>query len=255
MKTEKLSFLSFDGETINYLKLMPSNTDHKLPAILFEPGNRMTSDDYMWLLKPLAKCGWLVYAIYQRGYGSGVPDTNDRGGPIQQLDLQHALACLRSDVDADAERIAMVGHSNGGHMIQRLAAEEKVKCLVPISQVSDWGIFVAAAKEYLPDYYKVVTKEFGGSPAEHPEPYRVRSCLHLADKIKLPVLAIVGGDDTITPPHLTRLMHEALLAAGNTQSEMIIVPDVGHFFEVYAFNGYATDLVAKIIVDWLQKTI
>lgn len=253
---QKIMFKSFDGVEINCKKLIPKvSNKENIPAVLFEPGNRCTPDDYMWLLKPMVESGWLVLAIYQRGYGSGEPDINDRGGPIQQKDLKLALHLLRSEEIVDISRIAMVGHSNGGHMIQRLAAEDEVKCLVPMSQVSDWARFVGGAKDYMPDYYNTVINEFNGSPEENYQVYRERSCIHLADKIKVPVLSVVGEDDTITPVHLTRNMHEAIMANGNVKAELAIIPGVGHFYEVYAFDGYKTEEVANTVVNWLQKTL
>ncbi len=255
-KKEKVTFQAFDGTNINCLKLTPTLKGAlRVPAVLFQPGNRMTPDDYLWLLEPLAREGWLVYGIYQRGHGSGVPDCNDRGGPIQQQDLQLALDLVKQDDLVDTERVALVGHSNGGHMIQRLAVQESVKCLVPMSQISDWYLFVSSSQDYLPDYYKAVTEEFGGGPEENPQPYWERSCLHLAEQIAIPVLTIVGGDDTTTPPHLSRLMHEALVKGGNQRAEMAVIPGVGHFYEVYAFDGYLTKKVAQIVVDWLKKIL
>lgn len=249
------SFTSFDGETINYLKLLHETNKKSMPSVLFHPGNRCTPDDYLWLLGPLAEAGYVVIGLYQRGYGSGVKGINDRGGKIQQQDHQVALNYLKDMPEVDQTRIALVGHSNGGHMVQRLATKEPVKCVVALSQICDWGLFVSSTKEYMPDYYYQVTKEFGGSPEDNPEPYKERSCLHLADKIKIPVLAIVGSDDTTTPIHLTRLMHDALRKGGNKKSEMVVVPDVGHFYERYSFNGYKTSEVAQVVVDWLGRTL
>lgn len=256
MRTEHISFKSFDDTKVNILKLIPQEiVPGKTPSILFEPGNRCTPDDYRWLLEPLCQEGYLVYGIYQRGYGSGPSEVNDRGGLIQQADMQSALLLLKQDPLADIERIACIGHSNGGHMVQRLTVLEKFKCGVAMSQISDWALFVRSSKNYMPDYYAQVTADFGGPPETNPKPYIDRSCLHLAKDIKIPILAICGGDDSTTPPHLSRMMYEELKRHGNEGAELIIVPGVGHFYEVYAFDGYLTDKVAEEVLNWLKKTL
>lgn len=256
MRTEHISFESFDDTIINILKLIPEEAvTGKNPSVLFEPGNRCTPDDYQWLLEPLCQAGYLVYGIYQRGYGSGTPEVNDRGGLIQQKDMQLALQLLKQDPLADVDRIACVGHSNGGHMVQQLSTKEKFKCGVAMSQISDWALFVGSSKTYLPDYYAQVTADFGGSPEINPQPYIDRSCLHLAKDILIPILAICGGDDSTTPPHLSRMMYEELKKHGNEGAELIIVPGVGHFYEVYAFNGYLTNTVAEKVLKWLMETL
>jgi len=257
-KKGNLSFNSFDGKKINCLKLEPELTKLKessVPGVLFHPGNRCTPDDYMWLLEPLVNAGYLVLGVYQRGYGSGEPGINDRGGQIQQKDFELALNYLKSIPEVDQTRIALIGHSNGGHMVQRIAAKERVKCVVALSQICDWSLFISSCKDYLPDYYQQVINEFGGPPETNPEPYRERSCLHLASDTKVPVLAIVGGDDTTTPIHLTKLMYEALRKSGNDKAEMVVIPNVGHFYEEYSFSGYKTSEVSEKVINWLKANL
>ncbi len=251
-----IEFISHDGLPIRVLSLVPEGArEGKTPAVLFQPGNRCALDGYMWLFKPLRAAGYLVYGIHQRGYGSGPDGVNDRGGPIHQEDLRRALEFLKENPLVDASRITCIGHSNGGHMVQRMAAiYGGFSRLVALSQISDWELFIRSAKTYLPDYYAKVVREFGGPPEENPAPYLERSCLHLADKITLPVLAVVGGEDTTTPPHLSRNMVDALRRAGNDRAELVVIPGVGHFFENYGFDGYKTEEVAQAVLEWMGRS-
>lgn len=256
MRTDNFSFQSFDNTAINVLKLIPQKAQEgKVPSVLFHPGNRCTPDDYRWLLEPLCREGYLVYGIYQRGYGSGTPNVNDRGGLIQQKDMQIALQLIKQDDWSDENRIACVGHSNGAHMVQRLAAIDSFKCGVAMSQVSDWALFISSSKDYLPDYYARVIAEFGGPPETNPQPYIDRSCLHLAKDIKIPILTICGEDDALTPIHFSRMMYEELKNQGNSAAELLIIPGAGHFFEVYAFDGYLTDQVTAEVLKWLAVNL
>lgn len=246
-------FEAVDGVRINYLRFEPEKGQAKIPGVLFEPGNRCTADDYRWIAEAIAREGYVVYDIYQRGYGSGTPGVNDRGGLIQQGDFREAWQILRKDPRVDPNRIAIGGHSNGCHISLRTAALVPVKCCFAMSQVCDWSIFVKGCEAYYPDYYKEIVAEFGGTPDNNPGPYQERSNLYLADRIKCPVLNLVGGDDTICPPHLTRMMHEALVATGNTKSEMCVIDGVGHFYERYAFDGYKLEETAATVCDFLKR--
>lgn len=255
LKESRERFEALDGVVINYLRLEPVGGADKAPGVLFEPGNRCTADDYRWIAEAIAKEGYVVYDIDQRGYGSGTPGVNDRGGLIQQNDFLEAWRILRKDPRVDPGRIAIGGHSNGCHISLRAAAQIPVKCCFAMSQVCDWGIFVSGCEKYYPDYYAEIIKEFGGTPQEYPGPYQERSNLYLAEKIKCPVLNLVGGDDTICPPHLSRMMHEALIATGNDQSEMVVIDGVGHFYERYAFDGYKLDETAAAVCDFLRRRL
>lgn len=250
------SFKAIDGVQINYIRFEPVGGPEKVPGVLFEPGNRCTADDYRWVAEAIAKEGYVVYDIHQRGYGSGTPGVNDRGGLIQQGDYREALQIMMADPRVDTERIAFGGHSNGSHIALRTAAQIPfVKCVFAMSQVCDWSKFVSGCELYYPDYYKDVIVEFGGTPAENPGPYQERSNLYMADRIKCPVLNLVGGDDTVCPPHLTRMMHEALLKAGNDKSEYCVIDGVGHFYEKYAFDGYKLEETAEAVCEFLRRTL
>lgn len=259
------SFVAPDGVKINYLRFVPEDIDErgKAPGICFQPGNRCTADHYRWICEAIAREGYVVYDIHPRGYGSGTPAENDRGGPIQQADFRQLLDILREDPNVDPARIAIGGHSNGGHITLRTAALDDaesrgvppLKGVFALSQVADWARFVGGAKYYYPDYYELIVEEFGGAPEENPQPYLDRSSVHLADKIKCPVFNLVGDDDTTCPPHLTRSMYEALLASGNDKAELFTISEVGHFYEKYSFDGYKLEETAMAVVDFLKRTI
>jgi dipeptidyl aminopeptidase/acylaminoacyl peptidase len=253
--TKTYSRFSSEGEKINYVLYKPEDNS-TFPSILFHPGNRLFPEDYEWLHKGLVQNGYLVMAICQRGYGSGEKGINDRAGVVQQKDLSKALKILKGLKWVQKNRIGAIGHSNGAGLCLRTAAFNKdVKCVVALSQVSDWAEFVSRTERYLPDYYNLICEEFGGRPLINPEPYKTRSCLHLADQIIVPVYIIVGAEDTITPPYLSRWMYNALISSGNKQVDFSVLEGVGHFFEKHSFSGYKTGEVLKIVLDWLKKNL
>jgi dipeptidyl aminopeptidase/acylaminoacyl peptidase len=244
-----------EGEKINYILYRPAGRK-TFSSILFHPGNKVIPEDYDWLNEGLALNGYLVMAIAQRGYGSGKRCVNDRAGAIQQKDLSNALSILKKIEGADKDRIGAIGHSNGAGLSLRLAAYTKdVKCVVALSMVSDWAEFVRRAEEYLPDYYKLICEEFGGSPSQNPEAYQIRSCLHLADKIRVPVYIIVGAEDTTTPAYLSKWMYDALKNCGNNNVDFLILEEAGHFYENSSFSGYKTQEVQELVLKWLKMNL
>jgi len=244
-----------NDENIQYL-FYQLNFESDVPTIVFHPGNRLFPEDYEWLFYPLVENGYNVMALYQRGYGSGKVKVNDRAGLIQQQDLSHAISTVLNMNNVNSNRIGLIGHSNGAGMALRLSAKNSIiKCVVSMSMISDWEEFVKRLEHHLPDYYAKVCQHLGGCPEINPKAYKERSCIHLANNIKIPVLFISGDDDAITPTYQSTWMYEKLIKAGNKQSEFLTVQGAGHFYEKYSFSGYKTNYVARGIVSWLEKVL
>jgi len=256
LKKTTVQFTASDG-TLFYMQCyVPFHTKERgTDTVMILPAGKCSPDDYNWISGLLCRKGYLVYALYQRGYGSGTPEINDNAGPVQKQDMRDAFHYMKSQPLVDPERIAVIGHSNGASMMQQLAAEEDFACGVALSQLSDRLAYAKIAKDFEPGYYKRADMMYNGNPFDHPEGYVERSCLHLADRIRMPILAITGDRDFITPPVWAERMTEALNRAGNTRSEFVVIEDAGHFFEHYGFHGDARTEVAEIIVEWLQKAM
>lgn len=254
MKKTTEQFVTSDGITMYLQCFVPFHTkeDHT-PTALIVPGGQCSPEDYNWISGTLCRRGYLVYSLYQRGYGSGEPRVNDHAGQRQQQDLREAFDFVAAQPLVDRSRIAVIGHSLGADLVQKLAAEKDFACGVAMSQLSDWLTYVKYSKDFIPDYYKRACQKYGGDPFNNPEGYIERSTLQLADKIKTPMLAITGDRDNITPAVWAEKMTEALNASGNTKSKCVIVENAGHFFEHFGFHGDQRTEVAEIIMDWLGE--
>jgi carboxymethylenebutenolidase len=57
-----------------------------------------------------------------------------------------------------------------------------------------------------------------------------KTAIEVAPRIKAPMLGLYGGDDSGIPNETLGQMREALKAAGNTRSEIVIYPDTPHAF-------------------------
>ena len=254
MKKTTVSFTAKDGTAFYMQCYIPFHTkERKTAAAMILPAGKCFPEDYNWISGLLCRKGYLVYALYQRGYGSGIPEVNDNAGPVQKQDMRDAFHFVLEQPMVDPKKVVVIGHSNGASMMQQLAAEEDFACGVALSQLSDRLAYAKIAKDFEPGYYKRADTMYHGNPFDHPEGYIERSCLHLADKIKIPILAITGDRDFITPSVWAERMTKALNEAGNTRSEFVAIEDAGHFFEHYGFHGDQRTEVAEIIVVWIMK--
>lgn len=254
MKKTTEQFITSDGMVMYLQCFVPFHyKERNTAAALIVPGGQCAPEDYNWISSTLCRRGYLVYSIYQRGYGSGAPRVNDHAGERQLQDLKEAFEFVKGQPLVDQDRIVVIGHSYGADMVQRLALEKKFACGVVLSQLSDWLTYAKYAKEFLPDYYRRACEKYGGDPFEHPEGYILRSTLQHADKIKVPMLAITGDRDNITPAVWAEKMTRALNAAGNTKSKCVVVENAGHFFEHFGFHGDQRAEVVDIIVEWLNE--
>ena len=153
MKKTTEQFVTSDGMTMYLQCFLPFHTREKHTATaLIVPGGECAPEDYNWISGTLCRRGYLVYSIYQRGYGSGAPRKNDHAGARQQQDLKEAFEFVADQPLVDRSRIAVIGHSYGADMVQRLASETDFACGVAMSQLSDWLTYAKYAREFLPDY-------------------------------------------------------------------------------------------------------
>ena len=253
MKKEIIRSVWTDGVPYYLTCYVPFHVkENGTPTVFIHPGGTCLADDYGWIAGPMCRRGYLVYCLHQRGYGSGEPGINDYGGYGQQRDLLEAIQFVKRQKYVDLDRFIGIGHSSGAHMIQRLAVDEDFTCCIALSQESDWIEYTKSCKYFLKDYYQKAMQRYGGDPDEHPDEYLLRSCIQLADKIKVPVLAITGSMDNITPPQQAREMTKALNDAGNIRSEFVLIEGAGHFFEKFGFSGEYRSDVAEIIMSWID---
>ena len=95
------------------------------PAVVFNhgyipPAQYRTEERYLAYTDAFARNGYIVLKPDYRGHGSseGVAG-GGYGSPDYTVDVLHALASVRRHPEADPERVAMWGHSMGGHITLR----------------------------------------------------------------------------------------------------------------------------------------
>ena len=94
----------------------------------------------------------------------------------------------------------------------------------------------------------------GGTAEGLPDYYRAVLAINHAAAIRVPVLLVHGEQDYVAPTENSMAMAEALLAHGNSEVELVLIPGMGHMFEM-GVSGYDFDRVIGLARDWLGRTL
>ncbi len=185
-----------------------------------------------------ADAGYVALALALRGWppSGGADDCGLR----QPDDVGAAIGWLRRQPGVIADRIGMIGFSQGGQVaLLTAAANAGVRAVVayyPVTDVARWKTTTTNAD--IPGYITAVC-EPGGVDA--------RSPLLRAREIAAPVLLVHGDMDTRVPTEQSTLVHQARMAAGRP-TELFLVPGAQHGFSA------AEEAVARPVVDRFLAT-
>jgi len=149
------------------------------------------------------------------------------------LGIDHLATLAAEGTSIDLDRVAVVGHSAGGHLAlwgaQRDAKRSnghgpsrvKLAAVAGLAPVAD----LAYAHE-LGVGNNAVAELLGGSPAQQPERYRTASPIALLP-LGLKQLLMHGGEDEVVPVQISRRYARAAIAAGDSIA-FVDLEGVGH---------------------------
>jgi acetyl esterase/lipase len=166
--------------------------------------------------------------------GGGWPDT--------YLDVGRAVDHLRtlaSQYELDLERVAIVGHSAGGHLATWASARPRVPAgsrlhmanplrvrgVVDLAGPLDMTANIAGYEGLCRD--SVITTLLGGSPSAVPERYASASPISLLP-LGIPQVIVIGEHEDFVPRPLADAYVRAATRAGDA-ARLIVIPGVGHF--------------------------
>ncbi|MBO7721039.1 MAG: alpha/beta fold hydrolase [Kiritimatiellae bacterium] len=129
------------------------------------------------------EAGWAVICPNFRG-----PNNTPAacGSPLAVQDVVDAVAYAKAHAAIDDDRVYLIGSSGGGMMTLLTAGRHPeiwAGCYAacPISDLARWHAESASAGGWRDNYARMMEKSCGGTPAEKPDEYAVRSPLtHLA---------------------------------------------------------------------------
>lgn len=201
---EEVWYTSFDGKRIQAWAQRPPDFDpsKKYPLILNIHGG------------PHAAYGWIFDHEFQwmaaRGYVVLYP--NPRGSTSYGQEFGNVIQYrypgddykdLMAGVDemirrgyVDPERLCVTGGSGGGLLTNWAVTQtDRFKAAVSQRDISDW-----TAWWYTADFTLFQPRWFRGSPAEDPKDFAARSPITYVEKIRTPIMFVLGEADYRTPP-------------------------------------------------------
>jgi acetyl esterase/lipase len=198
------------------------------------------------LSRYLAARGYAVFAIdYRRA--------PLHPHPTQIDDVRQAISWVKSNAGrfhADASRMALVGHSVGGHLAMLAAyaqPDAAIRSVVSLYGPTDLDDLYRHPSS--PDPLNVPAKleALIGLPfATNLQAFRDASPIRFVRPGLPPTLQIQGARDHIVPARLARTMHEELRRAGN-RSLLLELPWSEHNFDMVWFGP--GNRLARIYID------
>jgi uncharacterized protein len=214
-----------------------------------------------------------VFRYDDRGYGesTGVHATSTSADFAN--DTRAVVAYLRKRPDIDADRIFLIGHSEGGMIAPMVAAEDnKLRGIVLLAGPAYTGRRIlqyqsqqaaaalenktAAERDSIIAGYTAALDQIG---ADQPwvRYFRDYDPVPHLQKVRIPVLVVHGATDRQVTADQAEVIRTTLRAAGNTDVAVHVLPDVNHLFladPVGAVSGYAL-LPGRTVVPQLLQLI
>jgi fermentation-respiration switch protein FrsA (DUF1100 family) len=151
------------------------------------------------------RAGLFIFDYQGYGLSSGRPSE-----AATRADARAALAYLRSRPDVDADRLVYYGESLGGAVAVTLATEAPPVALIVQSSFTSIAEMTAT-------HYPLLRGLLPLAPVSY-------DSLAAVPRLRVPLLVIHGGADTlISPDHGQRLYD-----AAHEPKRLVIVPDAGH---------------------------
>ncbi len=235
--TRLVSFPARDGRPLQaYLTLPPVSTGAAKPPLLVmtsEAPGVGPRENFDYMAQFLASRGYAVLQPYHRGlwgfgdefYEAGYGEWSGKA----QLDILDAVASVSGEVDAT--RPCVIGHGFGGYIALAAATlhPDAYRCAAAFGGFSDLGLIVSNARRFYRYDSPVLERmrlQMGGAGKT---PLSSASPSRFADKVGGPVLLMHGAQDTQIGPEQSKVMADALKAAGKPY-EHVVVPDEAHNF-------------------------
>jgi dipeptidyl aminopeptidase/acylaminoacyl peptidase len=253
---EQFSFKGWNEETVYCYIVKPVDFDpsKKYPVAFLIHGGPQGSfgNDFHYRWNPQAYAGAGYAAVMvdfhgSTGYGQAFCDAicGDWGGkPLE--DLQKGLAAALARYPwMDGERVAALGASYGGYMINWIAGNwpDRFKCLVSHDGNLDERMAYFDTEElWFPEWDHL------GNPWDNPENYAKHNPIDHVKKWKTPMLVVHGGQDFRVVETQGMSTFTALQRRG-IPSKFLYFPDENH----WVLKPHNSILWHETVLGWLNQ--
>ena len=253
---EQFTFPGWKDETVYATVVKPIDFDplKKYPVAFLIHGGPQGSfgNDfhYRWNPQSYAAAGYAVLMVDfhgSTGYGQAFTDSisDDWGGkPLE--DLQKGLAAgLKRYSWMDGDRVAALGASYGGYMINWIAGNwpDRFRCLVSHDGNLDERMAYYDTEElWFPEW------DHAGTPWDNPESYRKHNPAEYVKNWKTPMLVIHSGHDFRVVETQGISAFTALQRRG-IPSKFLYFPDENH----WVLKPHNSILWHQTVLEWLDR--
>jgi dipeptidyl aminopeptidase/acylaminoacyl peptidase len=256
---EQFSFQGWNGETVYGWVVKPAGFEpgKRYPvAFLIHGGPQGSFGDqfhYRWNPQIYAAAGYAAVMIDfhgSTGYGRKFTDSigGDWGGkPLEDLQKGLAAAIARYPW-LDGDRVAALGASYGGYMIDWIAGAwpERFRCLVNHDgNLDEFHAYFDTEELWFPE------REHGGTPWQVPEAYQKHNPVNLVKNWKSPILVIHGGRDYRVVDTQGLSSFTAAQRMG-VESQFLYFPDENHWVQKPANSIQWHETVLAWIGRWTR---
>lgn len=235
---------------------------------------------YWELADTLARIGIATLRLDDRGINDS--DAGPEGATFVDYadDVRAALDFLKSRPEIDGQRLALVGHSQGGLIAPLVAAEDPtLSGIVLLAAPAYVGARVMEAQRWAdldPRYVKEderaeaveLSRRADSARAERNQEFRFLlqyDPIPTARKVRVPVLILQGETDVQVTPEQADTLALAIRSAGNPDVTVHRFPDVNHLL-LHDPGGWSAGYgslpskkvsrdVVGVIADWLKKRL
>ena len=286
---EEVSFEGPGGITLGGTLTLPKNAHGKLPAALTITGSGQEDrDEYVPLVggvrlfrqvaDTLSRVGIAVLRLDDRGLGASTGDFAKSTTADFADDIRAGLAYLRTRKEIDGDRLALIGHSEGGIIGPMVAATDpRLRALVTFGGPGDKMIEMSMAQNnWVLDHTPRLTPAQRDSMLKdarrklQPENQTVPMLKFwmsydpapAARKVKAATLILEGENDRQVPVENAEKLAALIRSGGNKDVTVKTFPNTDHlmledptgdFMDMYAHvkTNKVSPVILGVMADWL----
>jgi dipeptidyl aminopeptidase/acylaminoacyl peptidase len=253
---EEIRFASFDGKSIQGWLQRPPDFDpaKKYPLILNIHGGPHAAYGYVFdhEFQWMAAKGYVVLYPNPRGsttYGEAFANVIQFRYPGDDYkDLMAGVDAALAKGYVDLKRLGVTGGSGGGLLTNWVITQtDRFAAAVSQRDIADWADFW-----YTADFTLFQPSWFRKAPWEDPQDYRDRSPITYIERVKTPLMLILGEADFRTPPTSGGEMMFRALKYRRIPTVMVRFPDESHELSRSGKPWHRIERLENI-VNWFDK--